>query len=90
MSNETLIIALAVVLVVGALPNWPYSRSWGYAPSGLVTVVAVVLLLWVFMGRSNGRGGDLAGDLRATGRDLTREVRHTGEEAKDSMRDLTR
>lgn len=45
---ETLIVILVVLLLIGALPTWPYSRTWGYAPSGLITTLLVVLLLfWV-------------------------------------------
>jgi hypothetical protein len=47
----TVLLIILVLLLVGALPSWPYSRGWGYYPSsglGLVVVVLVVLLL---MGR---------------------------------------
>jgi hypothetical protein len=43
-----ILMVLLILLVVGALPSWPHSRSWGYYPSGgfgLVLVIAVVLLL---------------------------------------------
>jgi len=43
----TILLVLLVLLLLGALPAWPYSRSWGYYPSGglgLVVVVALVLL----------------------------------------------
>jgi hypothetical protein len=42
---------LIVLLVVGALPTWPHSRSWGYAPSGVLGVILIVLLLLVLTGR---------------------------------------
>lgn len=44
----TILIILAVLMVVGALPRWPYSRQWGYYPStglGVVLTILVVLLL---------------------------------------------
>ena len=47
MSSTVLIIILAIILV-GALPTWGHSRNWGYAPSGLLGVVLLVLAL---MGR---------------------------------------
>jgi hypothetical protein len=40
-----------VLLVIGALPAWPYSRSWGYAPSGLAGLIVVVLLILLLTGR---------------------------------------
>lgn len=48
MSTGTIILIILIVLLIGALPTWPYSRSIGYAPSsvlGLVVIVLVVLLL---------------------------------------------
>jgi hypothetical protein len=39
---------LLVFLLLGALPSWPYSRSWGYGPSGLAAVLLIVLILLMF------------------------------------------
>jgi hypothetical protein len=47
----TLLIVLLVLLLLGAVPRWPYSRSWGYGPSGLVGVVLLVILILVLTGR---------------------------------------
>jgi uncharacterized protein DUF3309 len=44
---STIVLVLLVLLLLGALPTWPYSRSWGYCPSGglgLVVVIVLVLL----------------------------------------------
>jgi hypothetical protein len=44
----TILIVLAVLMLIGALPTWPHSRSWGYGPSGglgLVLLIVVILLL---------------------------------------------
>lgn len=41
----TILVVLLVLALVGALPSWPYSRGWGYAPSGLVGVLLLVLLV---------------------------------------------
>lgn len=51
MSLTTLLLVLLVLLVIGALPTWPYSSSWGYYPSGGLTLVLVVLLVLFLMGR---------------------------------------
>ena len=48
--NLILLIVL-LVLIVGALPSWPYSSGWGYGPSGLLGTVLVILLILVLMGR---------------------------------------
>jgi hypothetical protein len=47
----TLLLVLLVVMALGSAPAWPYSRSWGYAPSGMLSLLVVVLLLLIFTGR---------------------------------------
>jgi len=47
----TILLVLLVLFLVGALPAWPHSRSWGYAPSGTLGVVLVVVLVLFLMGR---------------------------------------
>ena len=47
----TLILIVLVLLVIGALPTWPYSSGWGYFPSGIIGLVVVVLLILFLMGR---------------------------------------
>jgi hypothetical protein len=51
MSISLLILILVVLLLVGALPAWPYSAGWGYWPSGGVGLVLLVLLILLLMGR---------------------------------------
>ena len=45
-----LLLVLIVILLLGALPAWPYSRSWGYYPSGGLGLVLVIILILVLMG----------------------------------------
>lgn len=47
----TLLIIVLVLLLVGALPSWPYSAGWGYYPSGGLGLVLVILVVLVLMGR---------------------------------------
>jgi hypothetical protein len=49
--TSTVLIIILVLLVMGALPTWNHSRSWGYAPSGVLSLVLVVLLVLALMGR---------------------------------------
>ncbi len=49
MSTNTLLLIILVLLLVGALPVYPHSRSWGYYPSGILTVVLVVVLVLALM-----------------------------------------
>ena len=48
---STILIVLLILLLVGALPAWPYSASWGYGPGGLLGTVLVVVLIPAVMGR---------------------------------------
>ncbi len=48
---STILLVILILLLVGALPSWPYSRGWGYAPSGLLGVILVVLLILLLLGR---------------------------------------
>jgi hypothetical protein len=45
------LFVLLIVLVVGALPAWPYSRTWGFYPSGLIGLVIIVLIVMALSGR---------------------------------------
>ena len=47
----TILLVLLVLLLVGAIPAWPHSRGWGYAPSGTLGAVLLVVLVLVLMGR---------------------------------------
>jgi hypothetical protein len=47
----TILIVLLILLLLGALPSWPYSRSWGYYPSGLLGVIVVILVVLLLLGR---------------------------------------
>ncbi len=47
----TILIIILVLMLLGALPTWGHSRNWGYAPSGGLGLVVVILLILVLMGR---------------------------------------
>jgi hypothetical protein len=47
----TVLIIILILILVGALPTWGHSRSWGYGPSGALGVVLVILLVLVLTGR---------------------------------------
>ena len=51
MSVSTILLILLVLLLVGALPTWPYSTGWGYYPSGGLGLVLIVILVLVVAGR---------------------------------------
>lgn len=51
MSLATILLILLILMLVGAMPTWPHSRSWGYMPSGVIGALVLILLVLVLMGR---------------------------------------
>lgn len=51
MGLGTILLIVLVLLLIGALPTWPYSSGWGYYPSGGLGLILIVLLILVLMGR---------------------------------------
>lgn len=49
--SSTILLIILILLLVGALPSWPYSRGWGYYPSGILGLLLVVLIIMALMGR---------------------------------------
>ncbi|CAI8980331.1 MULTISPECIES: DUF3309 family protein [unclassified Pseudomonas] len=47
----TILLVILILLLIGGLPVFPHSRSWGYGPSGVIGVVVVVLLVLLLLGR---------------------------------------
>jgi hypothetical protein len=47
----TILLILLIILLLGALPTWPHSRSWGYFPSGTLGIVLVVVVVLLLLGR---------------------------------------
>jgi hypothetical protein len=50
MTLGTLLLIIVVLLLIGAIPSWPYSRSWGYGPSGIVGVVLIIVVVLLLTG----------------------------------------
>lgn len=48
---STVLLVILVLLLIGALPTWPHSRSWGYRPTGAIGLILLVLLVLVLTGR---------------------------------------
>lgn len=47
----TILLIVVVLLLIGAIPSWPHSRNWGYAPSGVLGTVLIILLILFLLGR---------------------------------------
>ena len=46
-----ILVVILVVLLIGAVPSWPYSRNWGYYPSGGIGLVLLIILILLLLGR---------------------------------------
>lgn len=51
MSIGTILLIIIVLMLIGAIPAWPHSRSWGYGPSGGLGLILLILLILLLMGR---------------------------------------
>lgn len=51
MTLGTILLIILILVLIGAIPNWGYSRGWGYFPSGIIGIVLIVVLILVLMGR---------------------------------------
>jgi hypothetical protein len=48
---RTILIIILILLLIGAAPSWPYSRGWGYYPSGLLGIILLIVVILLLMGR---------------------------------------
>lgn len=51
MGLSTILLIVLIIILVGAFPSWPHSRSWGYGPSGLLGLVVLVVVVLLLTGR---------------------------------------
>jgi hypothetical protein len=51
MTLGTILLVLLILLLIGALPSWPYSRNWGYYPTGGIGLILIIVLILLLMGR---------------------------------------
>jgi hypothetical protein len=51
MSLGTILLIVLILMLVGALPTWPHSKSWGYGPTGGLGLVVIIIVILLLMGR---------------------------------------
>ena len=51
MTLGTILAIILILLLIGAVPAWPYSRGWGYGPSGILGVVVLIIIVMLVIGR---------------------------------------
>jgi hypothetical protein len=49
---RTILLIILVILLIGALPTWPYSTGWGYYPSGGLGLILLIVIIFALMGRA--------------------------------------
>lgn len=47
----TILLIILILLLIGALPTWPYSRGWGYYPGGILGLLLIILIILMLLGR---------------------------------------
>jgi hypothetical protein len=47
----TILLIILILILIGAVPTWPYSRGWGYGPSGILGVILIVVIILLLTGR---------------------------------------
>ncbi|MBZ0190339.1 MAG: DUF3309 domain-containing protein [Candidatus Kuenenia stuttgartiensis] len=52
MSLSTILIGALILIILGVIPTWPYSRSWGYKPGFVFGIVLIIVLILILLGRS--------------------------------------
>ena len=50
MTLGTILLIILILLLIGAVPTWPYSRGWGYAPSGVLGLLLIIVIIWLLVG----------------------------------------
>ena len=51
MSLGTILLIVLILVLIGVIPTWPHSRSWGYGPSGALGVIVLIIIVLLVMGR---------------------------------------
>jgi Protein of unknown function (DUF3309) len=47
----TILLIILIILILGALPIWPYNKDWGYYPSGIIGLLLIIFLLLLYLGK---------------------------------------
>lgn len=48
---STILLIVLILLLLGAVPTWPYSAGWGYGPSGILGVILIIVIILILLGR---------------------------------------
>ena len=84
MSREILVLLVLLVVLIGALPNWPYNQTWGYYPSLLVIVLAAAFIVKIMLYPDSSRS--FVRDTKAAVQDMGQDVKRDMRNAADRIR----
>lgn len=48
---STILLIILILLLIGALPNWPHSAAWGYGPSGILGTILIIIIILILLGK---------------------------------------
>lgn len=48
---NTLLLIILIIILLGVIPTWPYSREWGYYPGGIIGIILIIFIILMLMGR---------------------------------------
>lgn len=86
MTIETVLLILLILFITGTIPAWPYSRSWGYTPVGVLSFLLIVFIIWAVVAERSlfsSSGSSLESSVEEVGDDLE----EAGRDVADSIRD---
>lgn len=86
MTTETLIFLILIILLIGAIPSWPYSSLWGYRPMGILAGGLVIFLIWAMV--SDRPLFRSSGSLKSTAQEAGQNLKEAGRDVADSIRDV--
>ena len=89
MSTETLMLLIVILLVVGTLPAWPHSRSWGFGPTGILSILLIVFIVWAVAENRPLFRSSPAADIDSAIHEVGHDLKAIGREAADTVRDAT-
>jgi hypothetical protein len=75
MSTETLLLLIVIALVIVTLPAWSYSKSWGYRPTGVLTILLVIFIVWAIAEKRPLFRSSVGQDIRSASQDIGDSVK---------------
>ncbi|MBF0123340.1 MAG: DUF3309 domain-containing protein [Candidatus Omnitrophica bacterium] len=85
MSIETFLLLILIIVLAGSFPAWPYSRPWGYGPTGVLIVLLVGFLVWA-IAENRPLFKNTEKDVKAAVQDVGQDLKTAGRNVADTVR----